>query len=161
MRKSRIISALIGLVGACGNNPKTENTDRVVIEALAYPLPQTETSEESIQSLVEEIHTEKYAVAPGCAVCQTPCSNTSDYDMSRIYEAEEEIRDLKLGILSEVEKLAADLYRCGKIDALSGESAEVFYKALAYISFDMERDGLLAFRDETREAIEKIKGEIR
>ena len=38
MEENRIISALIGLVGACNNNPKTENTDHVIIKALAFAL---------------------------------------------------------------------------------------------------------------------------
>ena len=84
MKKDRIISALIGLIGACNNNPKTENTDYVVIKALAFSPEPSETSNKTLQALIEEIHTEKYAVAPGCAACQTPCGNTSDYDMNRI-----------------------------------------------------------------------------
>lgn len=38
MDEKGIISALIGLTGACNNNPKTENTDHVVIKALAFPV---------------------------------------------------------------------------------------------------------------------------
>ena len=133
MEENKIISALIGLVGACNNNPKTENTDHVVIKALAFSQARSEACEvsyEAIQALIEEIHTEKYIVAPGCAVCQTPCGNTSDYDMNRIYEAETEICDLKLKILSAVEELAADIYSRKKVDALSPESVEFFYKTL-------------------------------
>lgn len=38
MKEDKIISALIGLVGACSNNPKTAGTDSLVIKALAFPL---------------------------------------------------------------------------------------------------------------------------
>ena len=47
--QDELTGALIGLAKACGNNPKTENTDRIIIEGLfttvtnvnfnAHPLP--------------------------------------------------------------------------------------------------------------------------
>ena len=163
MEENKIIGALIGLVGACSNNPKTENTDRVVIKALAFSRACSEVREscnETLQALIEEIHAEKYTVAPGCAVCQTPCGNTSDYDMNRIYEAETEICDLKLKILSAVEELAAGIYSRKKVDTLSPESMEFFYKALVYISLDMEKNGLLAFWNEVLDTVEEIRGQI-
>ena len=161
MQDNKIISALIGLVGACSNNPKTENTDRVIIKALAFLLTRQEADDEALQALIEEIHAEKYTIAPGCAVCQTPCGNTSDYDMSRIYAAEADIRDLKLKMISALEKSAADIYSRRKIDTLSEESMEIFYKVLSYISFDMEADSLLTFWNEVQADIEKIRREIR
>lgn len=160
MEDDKIISALIGLIGACNNNPKTENTDKVIIKALALPVFQSETSDENLQALIEEIYTEKYTVAPGCATCQTPCGNTSDYDMNRIYDAEADIRDLKLKILSALKELATELYSLQKWDTVPVESMDIFYKALLYVSFDMEREGLLTFWNEVQETLEKIRSKI-
>ena len=160
LEENKVISALIGLIGACNNNPKTENTDHVVIKALAFPLTRSESGKETIQALIEEIHTEKYIIAPGCATCQSPCGNTSDYYMNRIYEAETEIRDLKLEILSATEELAADVYSRKKVDELSAESMEFFYKTLVYISLDMEKNGLLAFWNEVQDTVEEIRRQI-
>lgn len=161
MKEDKIISALIGLVGACNNNPKTENTDTLVIKALAFPLVQPEADDEVLQALIEEIYAEKYTIAPGCAACQTPCGNTSDYDMDRIYGAEADIRELKLGILSALKALAADLYSRQKLDMLSAECIDHFYKALVYISFDMEREGLFTFWNEVQDTIEEIRRQIK
>lgn len=160
MEKNKIISALIGLIGACNNNPKTENTDYIVIKALAFSPEPSETSNKTLQALIEEIHTEKYAVAPDCAACQTPCGNTSDYDMNRIYEAEMEIRDLKLEILSAVEELAADIFSSKKIGVLPIESIDFFYKTILYISLDMEKNGLRAFLNEVQNTVEEIRRQI-
>lgn len=160
MEDNKIISALIGLVGACNNNPKTENTDRVIIKALALPQIQSEADAETQQSLIEEIHTEKYTIAPGCAVCQTPCGNTSDYDMSRIYQAKTDIRDLKLKMIGALKELAADLYSYQELDVLSVEDMEIFYKVLMYISFDMEKTILHTFWNEVQVTIEKISRKI-
>ena len=73
MLSDKIISVLIGLVGACSSNPKTQNTDAVVIRALALS---AERSEESENKIVSEIVAEKNVIAPNCAVCATPCGNT-------------------------------------------------------------------------------------
>lgn len=158
--EDKIISALVGLAGACNNNPKTENTDAVVIKALAFSVMNTQADPGMLQEMIEEIYAEKYKISPGCATCQSPCGNTSDYDMNRIYNAEDSIRSLKLQILSELQNLVLDLYRNRKIHLLPQESMEIFYKVLIYISFDMEKEGLLAFLEETKESIQKIRREI-
>ena len=160
MEDDKIISALVGLVGACNNNPKTENTDYILIKALAFPLTRSEEGTETAQALIEEIYAEKYRVSPGCAACQTPCGNISDYDMNRIYRAEEDIRELKLKMISALEELAADIYSRQKLDSLTAESVEIFYKILAYISFDLERESLLTFWNDVQETIEKIGKEV-
>ena len=160
MEEDKIISALIGLVGACNNNPKTEKTDPLVIKALAFPTLRPEADNQTIQALVEEIYTEKYTVAPGCAACQMPCGNTSDYDMNRIYDAEANLRELKFKILSALKDLAADIYSGNKMDALSEKSVDFFYKALVYISLDMGSDGLFTFWNEVQSTIEEIRRQI-
>lgn len=160
MQGDKIISALVGLVGACNNNPKTENTDHVVIKTLAFPSAYLEATDETLHALIDEIYAEKYTIAPGCATCQTPCGNTSDYDMDRIYEAGADIRELKLKMIAALRELAADVYRHQKPDALSADSMEIFYKILAYISYDMETDSLLTFWNEVQVDIEKIRREI-
>ena len=148
MGEDRIISALIGLVGACGSNPKTPNTDRVVIKALALPVCRPDLSQRELEAMVEEIHAEKNAVSPGCAACAMPCGNTSDYDMERLYQAKSQVRRLKLEILSQLRQLAV---KSGG-GAAAGEEAdaEFFYKALAWVSCDLSEEQLLELLDETR-----------
>lgn len=160
MEEDKVISALIGLVGACNNNPKTENTDHLVIKALALSMVRPEAADETIRVLIDEIYEEKYNVSPGCAACQMPCGNTSDYDMNRIYDAGADIRDLKIKILSTLKELAADIYSGNKMDALSAESVDFFYKALVYISLDMGSDGLFTFWNEVQSTIEEIRWQI-
>lgn len=154
MREDRIISALIGLVGACSNNPKTAGTDSLVIKALAFPLLCPEYDEKALREMIDEIYSEKNSVAPGCAVCAAPCGNTSDYDMRRIYEADDAIRKVKLQILEKLQKLAA--YACCNRDSgiISYTDSEFFYKALSYVSYDMDEAELLGLLNEA-ESIER------
>lgn len=157
MRDDRIISTLIGLAGACSNNPKTADTDSLVIKALAFPLLCPDHDDRALQEILNDIRSEKNIIAPGCAVCAAPCGNTSDYDMRRIYEADDVIRTVKLQILEKIQKLAA--YVCCNC----GESAKspyidngFFYKALLYVSYDMDEPALLGLLNEA----ENIEHEI-
>ena len=153
MISNRIISVLIGLVGACNSNPKAQNTDAVIIKALALS---AECSEGSEKEIVGEIIAEKNVIAPNCAYCATPCGNTSNYDMDRIYGADESIRDAKLSILAEVQKLSADLYHHGT-QKLSDETVTVIYKALSYISYDIDEKSLTIMLEEVKETNKKYK----
>lgn len=157
MREDKIISALIGLVAACSNNPKTAGTDSLVIKALAFPLLYPEYDDKALREIVDDVHSEKNFVAPGCAVCTAPCGHTSDYDMRRIYEADDGIRKVKLQILEKLQKLAAYACRNQESGRIPYTDSEFFYKALSYVSYDMDEAGLLELLDEA----EKIEHDIK
>lgn len=162
MKENQIISALIGLVGACNNNPKTTDTDDLVIKALAFPLICPEYDDGTLQKMIDNIYSEKNSVAPGCAMCTAPCGNTSDYDMRRIYEADDEIRKLKLQILEKLPELAAYAYRNRQSGIPSCIDNVFFYKALSYVSYDMDAADLLGLLEEAENMERAIKsGELR
>ena len=154
MTEDKIISALIGLVRACNNNPKTADTDSLVIKALAFPLLCPEYDDKLLRKIIDEIYAEKNLVAPGCAVCTAPCGNTSDYDMRRIYEADDAIRKVKLQILERLQKLAA--YACRSCESEIIDM-DFFYKALSYISYDIDEAELLDLLNEAKNTEHKIK----
>ncbi|MCH5151984.1 MAG: hypothetical protein J1F65_04945 [Clostridiales bacterium] len=135
MQQDNIISVLIGLVGACNNNAKTENTDRLILTALAAPDGSNETQ------LIEQLRAEKNIIAPDCATCSTPCGNTSDYDMKRMYNAEPTIRDLKQRVLAEIRQLATSLLQNDV--TLTDGNTSIFYKTLSYVSYDLKEQTLL------------------
>lgn len=157
MREDKIISALIGLIGACSNNPKTAGTDSLVIKALAFPLLCPGYDDKALREIVDDIHSEKNSVAPGCAMCTAPCGNTSDYDMRRIYEADDIIRKVKLQILEEIQKLAAYVCCNPEFGRTSCTDNSLFYKALSYVSYDMDEAGLLELLEEVKKIEHDIK----
>lgn len=157
MREDTIISALIGLVGACGNNPKTAGTDSLVIKALAFPLLYPGYDDSALREIVDAIHSEKDFVAPGCAVCTAPCGNTSDYDMRRIYEAGDAVRKVKLQILEKLQTLAAYVCRNEESGRIPYTDSGFFYRALSYVSYDMDEAGLLELLDEAEKTEHDIK----
>lgn len=159
MGEDRIISVLVGLAGACSNNPKTPDTDSLILKALAFPVLCPEADEESLAEVVDGLYAEKNAIAPNCAECAFPCGNTSDYDMSRIYEAKEEIRKLKLRIISRLRKMAAYVCQCRE----QGRNVELdggfLCRVISYISFDLEEEPLQELLGEIDGMEKKLCGE--
>lgn len=123
MQGDRIISALIGLVGAVSNNGKTEQTDSVIREAFLRL-----TDADSEEEMVEKIHTEKFTIAPDCATCRNPCGNTSDYDMTKVYGADAKIIAAKRDLIAAIrQKLSS-----------SETVPEAVYQGIAYLGYDLE-----------------------
>ena len=145
----KVLSALIGLCGAVSNNGKTENTDRVVLEAILSQEP---------EKAVRRIHEEKYKISPDCASCPTPCGNTSDGDLSRWNEAPEHIRRLKEEVMAGLERMAearAKSMTENLCRTQEPEVPEVVYRAiswLGYVSLNFELG-----EENGRELLEEIK----
>ena len=111
--KYRLIGVLCGLVGALGANPKTVHTDRVVLDALAlfHRLPEDDSPETlaAVKAGIAAIRREKFTIVPGCAVCQSPCANTADYDMQQLFDAQDALKDRKLHLLELLGNIACKL----------------------------------------------------
>lgn len=130
----KIISALIGLVGAVSNNDKTDETDKIIKKALM-----SIKNGENEDSVVDMIHKEKFTIAPDCATCLNPCGNTSDYDIEKLKNAPEDVRNAKLNLINALCEMAVSL----KYDELSDDviSDNVMpddaYRAIAYLGYDL------------------------
>ena len=109
MEDLRVLSALIGLMGAARTGVKTADTDRVSLRALAF----YGSSDESAQALTELLHRERNAVSPECATCLNPCGNTSDYDLTQLTRAMEDEPAL-IRLLERAGALAARLLARGE-----------------------------------------------
>jgi len=131
-----ILSALIGLAGAVGNNGKTEDTDAIVRGALL---------KEGDNDWVDTIHREKYRISPNCATCPTPCGNTSDYPLEAFDRWPEEQRLLKEQLIEALKSLAAE----------PPEDSELLYRAIAYIGYDLEAETYRKLLAELREQVNR------
>lgn len=131
----KILSALIGLTGAIGNNSKTENTDKIVKAAILATDP---------EGWVEKLHNEKYAISPNCKTCKSPCGNTSDYELEKIDQWTSSQRQLKEQVMVELQKIAA------KIDE-GNELPDIIYRAISYMGYDLQEETYLKLLEEMRE----------
>ena len=141
--QDELTGALIGLAHACENNPKTDATDRIVIEGLFTTITNVNFNDETLKEMIAHVHTEKSRIVPGCSACASPCGNTSDYDMKQIWDADEDIRSLKSLILFGIRGMAAYAYHALML-GLSDETVNnFFYKALSILGYDYEMTGNL------------------
>lgn len=140
MQGEQMISALIGLVGAVSNNGRTEQTDGVIRKAFSQI-----RNGGNEQEIVEEVHREKFAISPDCAVCKNPCGNTSDYDMDRFHEAGEPIRNRKLELIKSIGAY---------LESVQEEKLpDLIYQGIAYLGYDLDETAYV-------EMIEQIHGKI-
>lgn len=145
MKGEQIISALIGLAGAVSNNGKSENTDEVVRTALLsirleVAEPETHTSNmvksesdaskiiKSEYEIVDLIHKEKFKISPNCATCQFPCGNTSDYDMARFNESEDNIKVWKMKLIAAMQGYLTE----------GNEVTEMIYRGISFLGYELD-----------------------
>lgn len=141
--QDELTGALIGLAKTCGNNPKTENTDRLIIEGLFTTLTNVSFNEETIREMIGRVREEKNKIAPGCGACVARCGNTDEYDMEQIWNAGEDIRSLKSLLLFGIRGVAAYAYHAMVLGYESEEVNHFLYKALATLSMDLGMEELL------------------
>ena len=141
--QDELTGALIGLAKSCGNNPKTENTDRIIIEGLFTTITNVNFNDETLKEMIAKVKAEKNKIVPDCSACQNPCGNTDDYDMNNLWNDNEDIRSLKSLILFGIRGMAAYAYHAMVLGHTSDEVNSFFYRALSVIGYDMDMDLLL------------------
>lgn len=147
--QDELTGALIGLARTCASDPKTENTDRLILEGLFATVTNVNFDDEAIERLIDKVRAEKEQIAPGCAVCEAKCGNTDEYDMKRIWEAQEDIRSLKSLILFGIRGMAAYAYHAMVLGYVDEEVNTFFYKALSILAEDWGMEELLPVVMET------------
>ena len=65
--QDELTGALVGLAHACMNNPKTEQTDRIIIEGLFTTITNVNFNDETLREMIARVREEKGRVVPGCA----------------------------------------------------------------------------------------------
>ncbi len=141
--QDQLTGVLIGLARACGNNPKTEKTDEMIINGLFTTITNVSFNQETLKEMIAKVKEEKNKIVPGCHACASPCGNTEDYDMNDIWDANEDIRSLKSLILFGIRGMAAYAYHAMVLGYEDKEVNEFFYKALCVISYDLGMEDLL------------------
>lgn len=147
--QDELTGALIGLARACSNNPKTEDTDRLILEGLFTTVTNVSFNDETLTQLIERVHAEKGRIVPSCAFCTSRCGNTDDYDMNSLWNAQEDIRSLKSLILFGIRGMAAYAYHAMVLGYTSEEVNSFFYKALFVLAEDWGMEELLPVVMET------------
>lgn len=141
--QDELTGALIGLARACQNNPKTGQTDRIIIEGLFTTVTNVNFDDASVKAMIARVNDEKNAVSPGCASCGSPCGHNDDYDMRELWTAPEDIRSLKSLILFGIRGMAAYAYHAMVLGYEDEQVNQFFYRALFVLGLDWPMEKLL------------------
>ncbi len=155
----QLIGALIGLARTCNMHLKTENTDRVILESMAavFRLQKDKKHNTELSGCLQKVRKEQLTVAPDCATCPVRCGNTDEYDINLIRNDKKEICNLKMQLLYNACKMAADIITCQaetinitadisaeKQEEITQEISQI-YKILCVISYDVDEQFLQRF----------------
>ena len=142
--QDQLTGALIGLARATdGNTHPTEKTYKLLIKGLFTTITNVNFNETTIKALIDEVHAEKEKLVPSCSTCGSPCGRNNDYDMTKVWDADEDIRSLKSLILFGIRGMAAYAYHAGVLGYYDQRVNEFLAKALFAIGEDWGMDELL------------------
>lgn len=130
--QDKLTGALIGLARATeGNEDKvTSETDKIVLEGLFTTITNVNFNRETITELTRRVIAEKERLVPRCLSCDSACGRNNDYDMKKLWEADEDIRSLKSLILFGIRGMAAYAYHAQVLGYSDPDVNKFFYKAL-------------------------------
>lgn len=141
--QDELTGALIGLARASDGHQTTASTCRAMIEGLFMTLTNVNFNEETILSQIEAVRREREALIPGCSGCASPCSRNDEYDMTRLWNDDEDIRSLKSLILFGLKGIAAYAYHALVLGYSDEKVNNFFYEGLFAVGEDWNMEQLL------------------
>lgn len=148
-----VLGAVVGLAKTCGNNPYTDDTIKLICDTLLKLNGSCDVGGQAAEGgtdlaencdaagLIERLHAEKYRISPGCAVCQSRCGNTDDYDIALISDEEQEKFHIKEELIYYAFELAKAAQRDNALYSDDGYRL-VLLGVLTVLSYDMSVKGL-------------------
>lgn len=142
--QDQLTGALIGLARAIGGDGRADGaTWRLLLEGLFATITNVDFSADHVAALTEQVHREKNRILLGCAACGAPCGRTEDYDLGRLWAADEDIRSLKSLILFGVRGVAAYAYHAMALGYTDDDLNRFLAKALFAVGEDWGMETLL------------------
>lgn len=136
--QDELTGSLIGLARAVKGSEDliTEKTYKLIIEGLFATLTNVNFNNAAIKQLIEETAREKSRFIPQCSGCASPCGRNDDYDMQKLWTADEDIRSLRSLILFGIRGMAAYAYHAKVLGYTDEEVNRFFLKALFAVGMD-------------------------
>ena len=118
--QDELIGALIGLAKAAECGTPTDSTDRLVLKGLFTTITNVSFNTKTVNELTAQVEEEKRKI------CKSKVDN---YDLSRLWEASDDIRSLKSLILFGIKGMAAYAYHALALGKTDSEVNSFFYTA--------------------------------
>ena len=137
--QDELTGALVGLARTCETAGSTgERTCELVVNGLFACVTNVNFNEFSIRALIEEVHAETAAVARTAGI-----EAQDDYDMSNMWNADEDIRSLKSLVLFGIRGTAAYAYHARVLGKRDENVDAFFVESLAALAEPGSVDSLL------------------
>ena len=142
--QDKLTGCLIGLTRAADNNPDVNSaTYNLIIKSLFTTITNVCFDKQRLNSLINKVNNEKSRLVPDCDSCSSPCGRTDNYDMNKIWNADEDIRSLKSLILFGLRGMAAYAYHANVLGHSDEDINKFFLKAVFTLGEDLSTSELL------------------
>ncbi|QIB70694.1 hydroxylamine reductase [Aminipila butyrica] len=138
-----LTGALIGLARAYDGKLGSEKATRLIIDGLFTTVTNVSFNDKTLNELIAEVEAAKEAAVPGCSGCGSVCGRNDNYDLTKLWDDNEDIRSLKSLILFGLRGMAAYAYHAMVLGYTDEEVNGFFYKALCVIGEDLGMEDLL------------------
>ena len=143
--QDELTGALIGLARAAGGDAQTApGAWRLMIEGLFTTVTNVNFNEETLRQMIDRVHGEKERLIPNCSDCAAPCGRNDDYDMSLLWNADEDVRSLKSLILFGLRGMAAYAHHAMALGYTDEEVNRFFGRALSALGGEWNQEDLLS-----------------
>ncbi|MBO7251251.1 MAG: hydroxylamine reductase, partial [Oscillospiraceae bacterium] len=136
--QDKLTGSLIGLARATEGNEHmiSASTADVIVEGLFATLTNVNFDNHALLDLLAKVELEKRKLVPECFRCVSACRRNSDYDLSKLWNAQEDIRSLKSLILFGIRGVAAYAYHAAVLGYKEDSIHKFLFKALIAIGMD-------------------------
>ena len=137
-----LLGSVIGLARTCTTRPPTETTPGLILAGLHLSDDTVSATPEQLIALTERIQRNKFEVSPNCATCASPCGKNADYDLRRLDDAPEDVRQAKM-------RLIALLQVCGH----RGKMADCVMDAVFALAEDWDAADFKVYEEQLTELL--------
>ncbi|WP_187364813.1 hydroxylamine reductase [Megasphaera coli] len=147
--QDELTGALIGLARVCLTAAPTAYTHRIVLEGLFTTITNVNFNEETMHVIIDKVNAEKAALLSGKSVNGSLPSSTetdraaANYEVQKIWHADEDIRSLKSLILFGMRGMAAYAYHALMLGRSDQSVDDFFLKGLRTLGEDLTMEDLL------------------
>lgn len=137
-----LLGSVIGLARTCTTRPPTKTTPGLILAGLHLSDDAVSATPEQLSALTERIQRNKFEVSPNCATCASPCGKNADYDLRRLDDAPEDVRQAKT-------RLIALLQACGH----RGKMADCVMDAVFALAEDWDAADFKVYEEQLTELL--------
>lgn len=141
--QDELIGALIGLARTAAHHKPSTSTHKLMIEGLFTTLTNVNFNEETILSQTDAVRRERTSLILGCSTGSSPCISNDEYDMTRLWTENEDIRSLKSLILFGLKGIAAYAYHALVLGYSDDKVNRFFYEGLRAVGENLNMEQLL------------------